>query len=671
MNETLRYIWRLRPAAWTDDDAFEALLALFKSEPAAADTIAILVYENVNYGYYPLDRLAIDLEIYKRRAAAFRALGKRVGINVWPTFGMGHHNQPPLCPVAPPDFDHMIGYDGTASNGSFCPLSPAFIKHVQARYRLYVEAEPDFIWVDDDARLTHIEGSPLTDDVTPYPCFCPRCVTGFDGGCWHDREELVKALNAPGNTALRKKWSDWGSERLTRFCSMLRETVDSINPEMELPFMSTGLTHSTYIGDYLKRCTEVLRSKMLRPGHGFYSDETPSQLFWKAMEVGRQVRDSADCVTEFVWEEDSWPDIMLDKSTRTRLHETLLMLTMGGHGSTFLHMSGTSSPSYLSFREYEDGFRKLAIARPIFQQYMDFADKLQNPGGFWPLDNPYMMAAMDCSGGWFKENLPNSPYAIDKAEILVQFGIPITPFPDTSCGTILTGRTLESQSDDELTALLRGNVMLDWEALAALEARGFGSYTGVKLGEPRVYSYETATNHEFNGLFSGFNRYTYTTAHDLVALDDAVESLAYSTDAYGEKHGCCISKYENNFGGKVVVFGYQPWKNLGCPAKMWQLKQIAWWMGTPAVIRFAQAYAVSRVAMFIRSNREKAAVTLINASLDPASSFEVLIRGDMTKARLMNTDGYDVEAEVRREEGVLAVTVPDMQPWRECIILAD
>jgi len=670
MSDSLRYMWRLRPAAWMDDSAFDALLALYETEATAADTIAILVYENVNYGYYPLDRLAADLDVYKKRAASFRAQGKSVGINVWPTFGMGHNNKPPDCPVAPADFDHMISYDGKASSGSFCPLSPPFIKHVQTRYKMYAEAKPGFIWIDDDMRLTHIEGSPLTDIVTEYPCFCPRCVAGFDGGSYDSREELVAALNAPSNKELRKKWCDWGSERLTRFCAHIREAVDSVDANMPLPFMSTGHTHSTFSGDYLKRCTEVLRSPMLRPGHGFYSDETPSKLFWKAMEVGRQVRESADCVTEFVWEEDSWPDVTLHKAARTRLHETLLMLTMGGQGSAFLYMSGTSSPSPLSFKEYEDNFKQLAVARPIFQNYLYFANDLEYPGGFWPLDSPYMLAAMDCTDGWFKEHIPNMGYDIDKSEIVVQFGIPITPFSDTACGTILTGRTLDSQSDSELLTLLKGNVMMDWEALAALEARGFGAYTGVKLGAKHVYSYETATNHEFNGPFSGFNRYTYTAAYDLDALDSTVESLAHSTDAYEVKHGCCISKYENSLGGKVVVFGYSPWNYIGCPAKMWQLKQIAWWMGTPAVLRFAKEYAVSRVAMFVRGNSKKAAVTLINASLDPSTPFEVLIRGDMTTARILNTDGYDAQATVRRENGVLAVTVPQMQPWREYIILA-
>jgi len=273
MDNLFRYIWRLRPAAWMNDDSFERLTALFEYEPSASDEIAILVREPIDYGYFPADRLRATLEIYKRRAGYFKKNGKLVGINTWPTFGLGGGSKKPHdCPVAPPDFDYMVGYDGKVSNGGFCSLSPAYIEHIKERFTIFAETNPDFIWVDDDCRMTHLEGGPLElwREPTIYPCFCPRCVAGFDGGRWLNRETLVGALNKPGNQLLRKMWCDWGAERLERFCKILREAVDKVDPDIEMPFMSTGLTHSTFSGDYLRRCTKALRSRLLRPGHGFY-----------------------------------------------------------------------------------------------------------------------------------------------------------------------------------------------------------------------------------------------------------------------------------------------------------------------------------------------------------------------------------------------------------------
>lgn len=669
MAHSFQYVWRLAPNTWMDDAVFNALAARLERQPDAVDTVALFVAEPTSFGYYPPGQLAEALAVYEKRAAYFRAQGKRVGINVWPTFGEGHTERPPLCPTMPAAFDGMVGYDGTVDRDVACPLSPGFLAHIRTRYMMYAQTHPDFIWVDDDTRFTHLGGA-------PYPCFCPRCVAGFQGGRWPDRQTLVAALNQPENQALRRAWCDWGAERLAMYCAAVREAVDAVDPSIDLPFMSAGPTHTTFSGDYLRRCLTALRSSCLRPGHGFYCDDKPDELFWKAMEVGRQIAQAPAAVGSFVWEEESHPCVLLHKSIQARLHETLLCLTMGGDGVAFNHLAGEASAGPLAFREYERELDRLHDARPAFQEYLDFAGALPRPGGFRPLDSAYMMAAMDCADGWFREGgfgySSDAPYAIDKGEAISRFGIPVTPYPETACGTILTGRTLDSQTDEQLIRLLHGNLLLDVEALEALTARGYGAYAGVRPGERHPSTVEIATNHACNGPFAGFVRSALDSARDLVPLDAGVESLAFSRDAYGVEYGCCLSKYTNVWGGRVVVFGYQPWKFLGCPAKLWQLRALAQWMDAPATIRFSEPYAVSRIVPFVRSDGRRAAATLFNASLDPSMPFEVVLRGSMTRARLLYVDSCPTSvATVNHGQNELAVRVPAMAPWSACIVLAE
>ena len=102
----------------------------------------------------------------------------------------------------------------------------------------------DFIWVDDDCRFTHL-------GTVEYPCFCPRCVAGFEGGRFSSREALVDALNRPENTALRHKWSEYGADRLAKYCQTAREAVEEVDPNIPVSLMTVGYSHTTYAGDYI------------------------------------------------------------------------------------------------------------------------------------------------------------------------------------------------------------------------------------------------------------------------------------------------------------------------------------------------------------------------------------------------------------------------------------
>ena len=184
--------------------------------------------------------------------------------------------------------------------------------------------------MDDDTRFTHLGG-------VPYPCFCERCVSGFEGGRFASRAELAAELNKPANRDLRRKWSAYGADRLARYCAEVRAAVDAVDPAIDTPFMTVGPTHTTYAGDFIEKCMAALRSRRGRPGHGFYWDDRPEGALRKAMEVGRQTVRYPAYAVDVLYEEESYPCAYLDKAIQTRVNEVWLALAAGCSGVAFNH----------------------------------------------------------------------------------------------------------------------------------------------------------------------------------------------------------------------------------------------------------------------------------------------------------------------------------------------
>ncbi len=363
--------WRMGVEAIADPAQFARLLDAMNEGESAVDEIWIFLAEPTSSGYEPLEEIARKCELYKIPAAQARARGIRVGINPWPTFGADEDHMQNLGQPALP-YPGMVGMDGSVSERIACPVSPEFLAYTRQRYRLYAKAGCDFIWVDDDCRFTHLGG-------VPYPCFCPRCVRGFEGGRFKDRKTLVDALNAPENSALRRRWSAYGAARLAAYCRAVREAVDEIDPAIETPFMSVGYSHTTYSGDYIEQCMRALRAKSARPGHGFYWDEIPMGLFEKAYEMSRQLCDMpGEALNDVQYEEESCPMSPLNKAPDTRLLEMVIAVWGGCTGVAFNHLLNAGGPRPFDYLKYE--LTLLKRSRALFDRYLSFARALPQAG---------------------------------------------------------------------------------------------------------------------------------------------------------------------------------------------------------------------------------------------------------------------------------------------------
>ena len=70
---------------------------------------------------------------------------------------------------------------------------------------------------------------------------------------------------------------------------------------------------------------------------------------------------------------------------------------------------------------------------------------------------------------------------------------------------------------------------------------------------------------------------------------------------------------------------------------------------------------------FIRGDGNRAAVLLINASLDASQPCDLLLRGGMARARALQADGAQADLTAERERDGLCVRLPSIPPWQPLV----
>ena len=653
-----------------DDAVFDKQMELLLKCKGVIDEMALCLTNTDSFAYMPLEDFKKQVDRFPARAAQLRKLGIRVGMNLWPSFGSIGHEKGPGRMVNP--FRPMVGMDGREEYGLACPVSEEFLKYMYDKLVMCAKAGPSFIWIDDDMRFTHLAGTP--EHGAPYPCFCDACVKGFQDGRWPDRESLVAALNDEGNMDLRRAWCAYGADRIALYCGTLRAAVDSVDPDIDLPLMTVGETHSTYSGDYIEKGMAALRSRGARPGHGFFNDDTPRKIFRKTMDVSRQIaRYPAACRDNIQFEEESHPRTRLGKAFRTRLTEVALSLAAGCTGVAYNHL-----PWDGPLRPYEQLTREMEMiekARPLFEKMVSFGEGLP-ARGFRPANNVFLMAGM--RGPWFDERRPG--YDLSRPDEWLSYGVAMTADRESACGTILHSRIAETLSDEQLIDILKKSVFLDGETLLELERRGLGELTGVRSGRTAPAGSETLTDDPLNGPYAGGHRGAFSgsecdivpmLATELIPLTSGVRMLSRADCGRAGLALECVSLCTNRFGAKVCVMSFEPWYSLGTPGKMYQLRSILREMGADVRLEPVLPYDISRTAPFLRSDGRRHMLLLTNAWLDRAEAFDAVIRGQASKAHMMDMEGNCTGLDVTQEEGEFHVRIPALEPWQTAVIFAE
>lgn len=636
---------------WRNDEALERFLAWLAKASGTFDELAFFTSET-----HPPLPLEVMLDRARRLHAVMaqaRTRGYRAGINLLAT--MGHHEENLPRSLNEP-WQRVVDPRGRECRGCFCPEDPGFQEYVRAVYRALAEAEPEFIWIDDDVRL-------MGHMPVGATCFCERCLARFaeQMGKPVTREELADALDGPPNAdrlALRKAWVEHNRSLIDRLFKLIEETVHGARPGLELGFM-TG--DRFYEGYAFSRWAETLSGPgkapvRWRPGGGFYSDESLIGLVGKAHDIGRQVAALPDFVTVVQSELENFPYHALQKSVHTTLTEAAAHMAAGASGVAF-NIISQDPPS---IEDITPILERIEAMRPFLNRLHVELGR-SKALGVWPAWN---------GDAWAADANVGAPYS------LAEVGLPVCYDRAGASVVALAGRMPLAFPRDDVEAMLRGGVILDVPALEILWEMGLGEMTGVRpSGCFPIDAIEELTEHELNGAAAGRRRncrqsFWQQDARTLTPTASGVRILARLIDYADNDLGECMTIFENSQGGRIAVAGYYPWMMITSAAKVWQYRALAQWLSRdrlPAVVE-----TMAKVAMWVREGANgRRGVVLINASLDPQRELAVSLRMPPGQVEHVPMNGISrsLSTMPAGAPGYQRVVVPEVAPWSLHLLL--
>ena len=646
-------MFRIGPSLWMGDRELEDLIGYFREYPGIVDELSFFTHST--HAPLPLEDLQERFERLRTLMARIRSeLGARAGINVLAT--MGHHEENLDRSLDEP-WQRVLDPDGRECRGCYCPADPEFLDYVRSLYDATARSAPDFIWVDDDVRLMgHMPIGPT--------CFCGRCVSNFSDqvGEQFDRESLLEDLDRCGNLELRRQWLEHNRETLSNLFKVIEKAVHGVSPGLPLGFM----TGDRFLEGYpFKRLAGDLsgdgRSEVRwRPGGGFYWDDELMGMVGKAHDVGRQVSALPDSVEVIQSEIENFPYQILKKSVRTTMLESVAHMAAGATGLAFNVL--TMNPEPLD--EFRPFIESISRARPFF-------DELGALGrcptvGIFPAWNQNLFIGNGDDGSWFGGRSVHRD--LQRQYVLSEIGLPVCYGPTGARATTLSGSTVRAFSREELFDMLRGGLYLDAEALRYLEERGLGELTGVRSGEEiENDAIERLTGDPLNGTYNGRQRdcrqsFWHDSAHVLAPLGNGTRVLSEIIDYGNEYLGACMSAFENELGGRVVVSGYSPWFMVHNLSKTEQIKRVFWWLSRESLPAVVESYA--KIVVWARGF-DNPSLVLLNASLDSVERPRIRIVAQSTDFEVVGLKGQTREVKAEPVDGskVKRLVLEHLDPW--------
>ncbi|MDD5704732.1 MAG: hypothetical protein PHR35_02320 [Kiritimatiellae bacterium] len=653
--------FRIGPTLWRREERFAELLRLFRAHAGVTDEIALFSHET--HAPLPLAAIAERAGLLRERMRMARADGLRAGINLLTT--IGHHEENRAQSLSA-DFTPMTDSHGRVCRGSFCPNDPRMGDYVEQVYRLLAQADPDFIWVDDDVRL--FGHSPAIET-----CFCARCLDLFEKetGVRYTGDALREAFNG-GETAaklkVRRAWLQHNRDTIVRLLQRVECAAHAVKPGLPLGLM-TGERY--YEGYAFASWAEALSGPgqapvMWRPGgNGFGTDDSPITMFGKSHPIGRQVAALPDQVVSIQSEIENFPYQMLKKSPCATTLEAATHIAAGCTGAAFNVLSMYDEP----LDEYAPMVGAIRAARP-------FLDLLARTFGRSPARGVYTgwtrdsFAAANCTkDNWFDPEFWRMMG--DFAGELLELGIPCGYAPKDAPVTLWTGDAPLAMPLEDVVRTLSAGVYMDAAALAHVNAMGHADLTGFEIARTvEADAMEEFTSDTLNGRMAGRQRdgrqsFWKQPAAMLKPRCGTARSLARALDYAGTELGaCCAGVFENRLGGRVCVAGYYPWAFLQNLSKSVQIKNLLRWLSRDSLPAYVESF--HKAGLWVREPEPgRLALYLVNASMEPAENLTIMVRTAAGSLRMVDAACAEETLRAAGRDGAYArFVLPPVAPWQ-------
>jgi hypothetical protein len=646
---------RVSPNLWMPAERRAELLELLRQRRDTIEEVAF--FTSFTHAVLPWETLEQRAELLKAVIPEFKKLGLRTGINHLCTIG---HLDENLAHSLDEPWQKITDVNGTVARGCYCPLDPRFQDFTRRCYQALAEADPDFIWIDDDVRMGY-------HPPAVSSCFCDLCLARFGeetGEAW-TRERAARVIygKAPEfSREVRSQWAAHNRRIINEVFTLVRGAVDAVDPTLVLGFMPTDQLYETM--DYPGWSRILAGSRQLpvkwRPGGGFYTDDRPLDALRKAHLMGRTAAAIPVGDTDIQQEHENFPYQKLKKSETVFMAETAMAMGAGCTGVALNVMGISPHP----FDEYLPYFDRVRESKP-------FLDRLAAAVGRRPAEGVWPAFTADKT--WAAGDADTLSCLTELAEI----GLPPAYSRGNAKVHLLSGDAVHAFSRAELEALLSTAVLLDGPALQQLQALGLGDLVGFEIAGSRDRdTIERFTADPLNGSHADWWRdcrpsFGSTRAFILRATNPRSRSLAELIDFQEQSSGPVMGVSENRLGGRVAVLGYYPWTSLQNLSKSTQLKRVVRWLSQDTLPGYVASF--HKLALWIRHTDDgRPTVVLVNISADAVENATLMLRTSAVGATLTDMRCREIPLPATERDGVYArFVLPRLAPWEAALVIGD
>ena len=632
--DQINYVLRMYLPTWNYEKVLEDIIK-FCQETQTKHVMLFTDAQHMVWNQLTLEEATKEANNIARAVVDLGKHGIKVGINssynmLMSRFDHSKHN---------PQYQHWATLaDGTCEKRLPCLLDSALKTYLQEFYKILAEANPEYIYIDDDHRYI------FAGRNNTWGCMCDLHIQEFSkltGVNW-TREALQKAIF--NDKEIQTKWIYFLQKGLEDIAQVIEKAVHSVNPNLTVGVMVPCL-HLTNTYNYnlpkMARLFQPDGKLLLRPCIGPYSDRDRRQiipgLFYMET-IAHIMGDSAQYTPEI----ETTPFSRFSKSCEViRFH--IAQGIINGMYNPAISACGYVGNSPF----FEPAIAKLLKKeKPYFEALRKISPKRGTKKGVsLRFHRKSVLASPNLYSNFSDYYLP----AFVAHDFLAGSGFCLTY--DKSSVTFLIGDSVYAFSDEELLSYLKGNLILDSVAAKAFEDRGFGQYIGAKIAKMDApFGAEYFSNPQFNGQYTG----TYGSLKDtpiasvqkIVDVDSNAKVLSCITDHDLEVICPAMTIFENTLGGKVAVMAYRisptemDLRHLICYQKQTLMRNILTSMDPSSVPAFVEEPSCFAVQYF--DDNQNVLVGLANTSYDVADEIIITFSDsnlDLANAKYLREDG--------------------------------
>lgn len=651
--DQVNYVLRMYLPHWNYDKVMADIIS-FCQETGTKDVLLFTDAQHMVWNQLTPEEAKHEAATIARAVKDLAPHGIRVGINssynmLMSRFDHSKHN--------PQYKNWVVLADGTTEKRVPCLLEPALREYLHDFYSLLASTGAAYIYVDDDHRYI------MSGRKNTWGCMCEQHLAEFakiSGKNW-DRESLQYALFHDHD--VRKQWIKFLRMTLEELAGVIENAVHSTNPDVKVGMMVTCF-HSAAVHNYdvatMAKLFQPDGKALLRPCIGPYSDRDRLQIIpglYYMQYTGHVMGDTAEYTPEI----ETTPFSRFSKSMEVvRMH--ISQGIANRMPNPLLSVCG-----YVGNSPYfEPAFAKmLKKQRPYFEGLMKIAPQRHTQKGIGLRFEPDSVVDTPTN----KQNLSDYFWpAFVLHDFLGNSGFCSTY--DESPVTFLAGDSVYSLTDEEITAYLKKNLILDASAAAAMVDRGYQKMIGCRIADMDVpFGAEYFKDEKFCGQYAG----TYASLKDtplsdvkkIVDADPQAKVLTTLTDHDLQEVCPAFTIFENELGGKVAVMtlivgtAVVDLRHFISYQKQYTMRQILNWMDPAVVPVFVEE--PSGFAVQYNDDGKQVFCSFINTSYDISEELLVTFGDtalDLANAQYLGDDG------VLRPLSDIGDFLPETNQWK-------